>query len=115
MRSLTLKLLALVAYLAMPFTMSAAMPAVAAPGPSHHAAMAAAAGMDEMAPCPEQGMPSSDHSAFIGCSMMCAALPALNMEGRARPLFGSIAPVPAPVRAYSGISLEIATPPPRHA
>jgi len=110
MLSLILKLFALIAYMAMPFTMSVAMSAP--PPSSHHAEMMAMAGMGAMQHCPEQSAPAIDHTAFVGCGMMCAALPADLAEPAAIVLAAAVPPV-LPVRHFTGILLEIATPPPR--
>jgi hypothetical protein len=112
MPSLFLKLLALTAYIAMPFTMSVAMSAPAA-GQAHHEAMMAMDHMVGMNHRSEQNAPEIDHTAFIGCAMMCAAMPAADV-GEPEPVGLARPPLtPPPVKAYSGIHLEIATPPPR--
>jgi len=112
MRSILIKLFALIAYMAMPFTMSIAMSAPM-PAPSHHEETMGMGGMEGMQHCPEQSAPGVDHTAFIGCTMMCAALPGADLRGPELPCLTDALPTPAPVRAYSGIHLEIATPPPR--
>ena len=109
MRSLMLKLLALIAYLAMPFTMSAAMSAPMPAAPHHEMAMA------EMPGCPGQEAPGIDPTAFVGCAMMCAALPTVELGDPEPLLLAAAPPALAVVRGYSGIHLEIATPPPRRA
>src|SRR5215213_6176656 len=114
MRSLLLKLFALLAYIAMPFTMSVAMSAPT-PASSHHEAGMAMDGMEGMTHCPHQPPAGIDHTAFIGCAMMCAALPGSETAKSERRLFIAGRPTPSPVRPYSGVSLEIATPPPRTA
>ena len=111
MRSLALKLLALLAYMAMPFTMSVAMSAPAQAAPHHETVMP----MEGMEHCPGQTAPDIDHTAFIGCAMMCAALPAAATREQGTILLVGAPLLPARVRAYSGIDLEIATPPPRTA
>ena len=109
MRSLILKLLALVAYMAMPFTMSVAMSAPT-PASAHHEAMMEMGGMEHG---PGHTAPTIDHSAFLGCAMMCAALPAPAIAGDRAPLAAEAKPVASPLPVYPGIELEIATPPPR--
>ena len=111
MRSLIIKLFALIAYMAMPFTMSVAMSAPM-PAPTHHGATMMD-GMEGMQHCPEQSAPAIDHTAFVGCGMMCAALPAANLSGPALLSLDVAPPAALPVRNFTGIHLEIATPPPR--
>ncbi len=110
MWSLALKLLALLAYMAMPFTMSAAMAAPPPAPPTHEAGMVGMLGMEH---CPGQSAPTIDHGAFIGCAMMCAALPDAGTVDRMPLTFKATPPAPSRIRTYSGIYLEIATPPPR--
>jgi hypothetical protein len=111
MRSLALKLLALLAYMAMPFTMSVAMSAPM-PAAAHHESMMA---MEGMGHGPEHSAPDIDRTAFLGCAMMCAALPGF-AESEPQPLlFPETKPVASPVQSYADIDLEIATPPPRRA
>lgn len=110
MRSLALKLLALLAYMAMPFTMSAAMSATA---PSHHDPAIAMANTHGMEHCPAQGTPGVDHTAFVGCAMMCTALPNAEIGENVPIELEAARPAPLQLRTYSGIYLEIATPPPR--
>ena len=111
MRSLVFKLLALIAYMAMPFTMSVAMSAPP-PAATHHEAMM---GMEGLQHCPEQTAPGIDHTAFIGCGMMCAALPAADFAEPEPLSLDAAAPAVSRVRSFIGIHLDIATPPPRRA
>ena len=75
MQSLALRLMAILAYLLMPFTMGSAMAAPVA-APAHHESMMA---MDGMGHCPDEGPARPDNLAFVGCAMMCAALPAADL------------------------------------
>ena len=71
MQSLAVRLMAILAYLLMPYTMGSAM-AAPAPEPAHHQSMMAIYGMGH---CPDPAPTRPDTLAFVGCAMMCAAAP----------------------------------------
>jgi len=111
MQSLALRLMAILAYLLMPFTMGSAMAAPVA-APAHHETMMA---MDRMGHCPDQSPARPDNLAFVNCAMMCAALPAVGLAGPEPLMMAAAPPTTSLVRNFTGIHLEIATPPPRTA
>ena len=104
MRAIALKLLALLAVLAMPLAMTAA------PAAAHHR-QAAAMPMEH---CPEPVAPHDTKSGFAECTMACsAALPAVGSPVPMRPLI-----VCAPVESslsnrLRGLHPDTETPPPR--
>ena len=105
MRSLVLRLLALVAVMLMPFGMAAAPAA-----PVHHqVAMDMAAGH-----CSDEGTAPDSSGAPADCTMGCAsALPAADLAVASSHPVSRSATQPAIEPILSGIDLEIATPPPR--
>lgn len=111
MQSLALRLMAILAYMLMPFAMGSAMAAPVAAPPHHESMMA----MDGMGHCPNEGPARPDDLVFVGCAMMCAALPAAELVGPAPVMLAAAPPPISPIRNFSGIHLEIATPPPRTA
>ena len=111
MRSLALKLVAIFAYLLMPFTMGSAMAAPAA-APAHHESTMATGGIGH---CPDQVPAQPDNFVFTGCAMMCAALPAVDLAALASIMLSEAPPAGSPVATFTGIHLDIATPPPRTA
>jgi len=108
MRSLALRLLAMLAVMLMPFGMTAAPAATV-----HHPEMATAMPMEH---CPEPAPRTHSTAGFAHCAMACAAaLPAVGTaDAPARLLLRSSLPKAA-AKMLSGIELEIATPPPRFA
>ena len=123
MTSALMKLLTLVALLIMPFGMTAA-PAMAQPMPADHAMMA----MGEVSQgsghaqhgwkaggghCDDQPEQDKAPVSQMDCAAMCTALPATDAPAPAR-----VAKLNAPrtialVTPFTGVVLEIATPPPR--
>lgn len=105
MRSLVIRLLALIAVMLMPFGMSAL-----SAEPAHHEHSAAV----PMNHCPEPDQAPVSNGAVSHCTMACAAaLPATDLSPAEAPPVVR-APIEAGVSlALSGIELEIATPPPR--
>jgi len=104
MRSLTLRLLAILAVMFMPFGMAAAPAA-----PMEHQQMAM-----PMQHCPEPNSSRHSSGALADCTMACAsALPATHLEIAAAHPASRFLPQAAPIAALSEIQLEIATPPPR--
>lgn len=104
MRSLVLRLLALVAVMLMPFGMAAAPAA-----PVHHQVS-----MDmPVEHCGDEGGAPASSAIPADCTMGCAsALPAADLAASSHPV-SRPAPQPAIEPLLSGIDLEIATPPPR--
>ena len=105
MRSLVIRLLALIAVLLMPFGMSAATAA-----PAHHEH----AGAMPMGHCPDPVQSPAGKGALADCTMACAsALPAADLASTDAPSALRSPVEPTFIPALSGIELEIATPPPR--
>lgn len=105
MTSALVKLMTLVALLFMPFGMTAA-PAIAQPMPADHAMMT-------MGHCDEQPEQDKAPASKMDCTAMCTALPATDA-----PTPAQVAKLKAPrtialVTPFTGVVLEIATPPPR--
>jgi len=105
MRSLVIRLIALVAVMVMPLGMSAAaegsgVPELGAAMPMEH--------------CPEGNQAPAGKAALADCAMACAAaLPAADLAAIATPDVLPRLVEPAFILALVGIELEIATPPPR--
>lgn len=105
MRSLGLRLLALIAALLMPF----GMPAAAA-APSHHEQMSTMT----MEHCPDPDKAPAGKGALAECTMACAAaLPASDLPPPDGPVAFRVPVEPSAIATLSGIDMEIATPPPR--
>lgn len=106
MRSLALRLLAILAVMAMPLGMATAPAAT-----PHHQQMAAAMPM-EHCPGPESGTRST--GALAHCTMACAAaLPATDLAPAVSHPVLRCSPATPSIKFLSGIEPEIATPPPR--
>jgi hypothetical protein len=105
MRSLALRLLALIAVLLLPLGMAAA------PAAAHHAEMSASMPMQH---CPDGTPKTGSKAAPTECTMACsAALPAVDLAPlQMQPLSHSLLQ-PSLTPTLTGIELEIATPPPR--
>lgn len=105
MRLLALRLLALVAVLLLPFGMAAA------PAAAHHAQMAATMPMQH---CPDGTPGKNSKPALTECTMACSsALPAVELAPLDLQSLSRSVACPAVTATLTGITLEIATPPPR--
>jgi hypothetical protein len=105
MRFVLVRLLALLAVMAMPFGMAAA-PATTA----HHQPMAM-----PMEHCPDQPARQAAQMGIGACTMACAgALPAVDLSRAGVPPIASSPDFPAAAERLEGHQPDIATPPPRH-
>ena len=102
-----LRLLAIAAFVLMPFGMSGAA-ASTGPMPADHSAMATGAGH-----CDEQPDKDKVPAAKMDCTAMCTALPAADTWVPLSVLEPTAPRTLAIAAPFSGIEPEIATPPPR--
>ena len=100
-----LRLLALAAFVLMPFSMTSAN---ATPMPADHLAMAMGAGH-----CDEQPAKEKAPASKMDCAAMCSALPAGDIWAPLPVLKPTAPPTLVLAAPFSGIEPEIATPPPR--
>jgi hypothetical protein len=103
-----LRLLAIAAFVLMPFGMNGAT-AGTGPTPADHSAMAMGTGH-----CDEQPNKDKVPAAKMDCTAMCSALPAADTWVPLSVLKPSAPRTLAIAAPFSGIEPEIATPPPRH-
>lgn len=103
MAAAILRVLTLIALVLMPAGMTFA-PAAATP---------VAAGADHNKHCDDQDGDSEAPRGMVDCTAMCSAVPAAPAPVAEPAELPSSPPAIAPVRRFSGIILDIATPPPR--